>query len=324
MRGRPCIDGNADLAWEVNMAGMILAVFDGRPCQARALAWVARLAKGLDARLRLVALEVKADYGADMAEIQGAVPPEAAGDLANMVSSLAQRGVAVQTHRLPAAFDRELVDEISASGVELVVLCTGERPALGHWPHRTVSGTVLAHSPVPVMVVEAGIVPSTLGERQDVCLVPLDGSGFAESALPSAAALARALDASMVLLRVVPPLPLYPDSVLPDPAVERKYVEREMATAEEYLAEMAARLTADGLRVTTRAEYDLPAQTILAQEETTHAELVVMATHGCTGWRKLLLGSVALEVLQRGVVPLLLVRPAALRGRLPASAEPSN
>jgi nucleotide-binding universal stress UspA family protein len=117
----------------------------------------------------------------------------------------------------------------------------------------------------------------------------------------------------------VPPMPLYPDSVLPDPAVERQYVEREMATAEEYLAQVAARLTADGLRVTTRAEFDLPGQAILAQEESTHAELVVMATHGCTGWRQLLLGSVALEVLQRGALPLLLVRPGALRGRLPSA-----
>jgi len=44
----------------------------------------------------------------------------------------------------------------------------------------------------------------------------------------------------------------------------------------------------------------------------TGAALVVMATHGRTGLRRSIMGSVAGQVLERGSVPLVLVRPSVL------------
>jgi nucleotide-binding universal stress UspA family protein len=58
-----------------------------------------------------------------------------------------------------------------------------------------------------------------------------------------------------------------------------------------------------------------PADVIAYRGATLGPRLIVMATHGRTGILRLLLGSVALEVVRRSPLPVLLVRPIALAER---------
>jgi nucleotide-binding universal stress UspA family protein len=52
-----------------------------------------------------------------------------------------------------------------------------------------------------------------------------------------------------------------------------------------------------------------PADEIVRAAETTEADLIVMATHGRGGIRRLPIGSVANEVLHRGTIPILVIPP---------------
>jgi nucleotide-binding universal stress UspA family protein len=147
-------------------------------------------------------------------------------------------------------------------------------------------------------------------------LVPLDGSPFAEAALPHAAALARAIGASIALLRVVRPVEtsqsLFWRATMP--AELRAAWEAEALTsAHTYMAEAAGRLRAEGLTVTTEIaeEPDVAAAIIACAERDTGAGMIVMTSHGRSGPGRWLLGSVAAKVLQRAPVPLLLIRPGA-------------
>src|SRR5579884_3180560 len=131
-------------------------------------------------------------------------------------------------------------------------------------------------------------------------LVPLDGSPFAERALPYATTLARAAHARLLLLRAVLAHPL-PGT---DPALAQLTAVQH---AEAALAAVAERLRRDGLAVDTAGYYDEAATAIADAAHYRHADLIVMSTHGRTGLGRWLYGSVADRVLRRAEVPVLLI-----------------
>ena len=145
------------------------------------------------------------------------------------------------------------------------------------------------------------------GRRVETVLVPLDGSKLAEGALAHVVSLLGGSKLRLVLLQVVPsvnPAPLVAVSV-PAPlhasAARRARGERYMEGVRRRLARR--RITA---RVLVRAGD--PAKEILDRAHVEDADMIAMTTHGRSGLRRVLFGSVAEAVLRRTRVPILLVR----------------
>jgi nucleotide-binding universal stress UspA family protein len=139
-------------------------------------------------------------------------------------------------------------------------------------------------------------------------LVPLDGSAFAEAALPIAAGLADDVGGQVVLVRVeVTPRDVesVQDEVAAHPAG------RGGGRIRQYLASVAARVAAEwpDLQVSTVARVGEAAASIARAAMDSQAALVVMATHGRTGLPRAAFGSVAGRVLHHGSTPLVLVPP---------------
>jgi nucleotide-binding universal stress UspA family protein len=139
--------------------------------------------------------------------------------------------------------------------------------------------------------------------RFEKILVPLDGSPLAEAALPKAAELiGHHPGATLILLRAVEATTL-PGT---DPINAQVAVVHE---AEDYLETVAARLRADGVpEVKTSVWYGSAAPSILAAARVTKPDLIVMSTHGRSGFRRLVLGSVAESVLRATSMPVFLIR----------------
>jgi nucleotide-binding universal stress UspA family protein len=139
-------------------------------------------------------------------------------------------------------------------------------------------------------------------------VVPLDGSPFAERAVPLAARLCPA-GGRLVLARSV-----FEVMVVTNPSAARIAVARKeaaIAEAEAYLAEMAEKTRSQGVQVVTRVEQRDPPGVILgAVAEEPDSSLVVMATHSRSASFRAVLGSVADEVVRRSPVPVLLLPPA--------------
>ena len=77
-----------------------------------------------------------------------------------------------------------------------------------------------------------------------------------------------------------------------------------------YLADVVSRLEAEGIKVKTESiEDNRPAATIIDYAKKNDTDLIVISTHGYTGLKKMLLGSVAFKVLHEAQVPVLLIRP---------------
>lgn len=141
-------------------------------------------------------------------------------------------------------------------------------------------------------------------------LVPLDGSRFAELALPFAVALAGRAKARLRLLAVHEPrADIFPG--LDVPAIDAENVEIRSATL-TYLAETAQRLgQVGGGPVATEVVDGIAGPGLVDAVQRLAPDLVVMCTHGRGPMSRFWLGSVADHFLRHANTPLLLVRPHA-------------
>ena len=162
-------------------------------------------------------------------------------------------------------------------------------------------------------------------------LVALDGSGAGELALPHAVALARAFTAELILLRVVLGTRPVPDvlgttgaeGAPPPSSVDVQSLTAEQREAESYLDTVIARIAAPDLTVTRRVHIGPVARTIADEAIVTQADLLVLATRGRGGLARLMLGSVAEEVLRTAPCPAFLV-PVTTPSRPPEVLPPSG
>lgn len=138
-------------------------------------------------------------------------------------------------------------------------------------------------------------------------VVPLDGSGLAEGILPFIVQIAAPLDLEVVLVRVVEPI--VPQAIEGTTYFHVDDVGARLKESLRYLAPVAANLRRQGVRVTTDARYGEPVTEIVAVARSVGAGIIAMTTHGRSGFRRLLYGSVAERVLRQTEIPVLMMRP---------------
>lgn len=147
-------------------------------------------------------------------------------------------------------------------------------------------------------------------------LVGLDGSPLGESILAEVSVLAKGLNAQVTLLHVVP--------------VSRNLqsgdfyhffgplIQQEETKAYGYLRHVTQRLVDAGLTVQSRVKIGDAAAEILQTATEEEVDLVALATHGRSGLRRWVYGSVAEKVLHTTHTPLLLLRPTEEQPTLPS------
>ncbi len=137
-------------------------------------------------------------------------------------------------------------------------------------------------------------------------LVPVDGSLVAETIIPFILEIAGPLDLEVMLLRVIPQVPSRAiQDARPEVVAE---LETWRADAEEYLAALAAELRSKGVRVQTAVRHGEAPAEIVTAAKAAGADLIAMTTHGRTGLRRALVGSVAEAVLRLAEIPVFLLR----------------
>jgi len=137
-------------------------------------------------------------------------------------------------------------------------------------------------------------------------LVPVDFSPSSHAALESAADLALHFGAAIQLVHVIP---MFPTTTFPDYFPEEKFLEETRREAERHFASAIADLTTKGIKVASSVEVgDDVASAILEVAEREKADMVVISTHGLTGWHPLVFGSIAEKVMKLVACPVLLLR----------------
>ena len=161
-------------------------------------------------------------------------------------------------------------------------------------------------------------------------LVPLDGSELAEAVLPYVEELAQRRVSEIILLRVVR-VPqdttistvFQPSMSLPGAAEDEVlarhpiYLEQEMESlrteTQRSLARAKERLSHVAAKVRVEVTFGRPAKQIVEYAEREQVDLLLLSTHGRTGFGRWVFGGVADRVLRATTIPILLIRPPGVR-----------
>jgi len=184
---------------------------------------------------------------------------------------------------------------------DLVVLMTHGRGGLKRWMWGSVAEHVARHCQVPLLLGTPARVGGDEAAPRRI-LVPLDGSDLARLALEPVKALAAATRAEVVLFSA-----FWADPT-DNPVAFTRALSVAQATAEQLLEKEVEELVEDGVKASAFVKRGEPAGAILDAAEAIEADLIAMTTHGRSGVRRWLLGSVAERVLRASPLPVLLVR----------------
>ena len=140
----------------------------------------------------------------------------------------------------------------------------------------------------------------------DKIVVPTDFSPASDAAVAAAVELAARLGHDIVLLHAFTP-PIYP---LLDGAVipTAEHVADLVTQADRQLDALCARYAHKDVTIEPKLVQGAAAEEILRYAEEQRCGLIIMGTHGRSGMRRLVLGSIAEEVVRKATVPVLTIR----------------
>jgi nucleotide-binding universal stress UspA family protein len=135
-------------------------------------------------------------------------------------------------------------------------------------------------------------------EKYEKILVPLDGSQLSETVLPEVERLASVLNSQIIIMTIV--YSTMSSEVIPP---------KEIGKAQVYVDKIKEQLSKKGFNVDSHvgASNNI-SKRILDDVAEYDVDLIMMCTHGHTGTKHLIFGSVAEDIVHHTTVPVLLVR----------------
>lgn len=138
-------------------------------------------------------------------------------------------------------------------------------------------------------------------------LCPVDFSGPSFEGLKAAGELARTYSAELILINVVQPVQAVAAPGVPASYSIKEYYEEMAAEARKSFEAVVKDRVPQGVAVRTSVYEGQPADVIVREAEAEQADIIVTATHGWTGWRRFIFGSVAEKVVRLSTCPVLTV-----------------
>jgi nucleotide-binding universal stress UspA family protein len=295
------------------MLETLLVPYDGSPFSERALSFAVPIAQQHGASLVLTMANPLPPRVTDMTGEPIADPsadPDVRTQLRAQLERVAKR-VATRYRVTTATQFREgpIVEEISKAAdsvkADLVVIATHGRGGLSRLWLGSVTDQLLRQPPAPMLVTRGSRSWTLTAASEPVfprILVALDGSPLSEQALEAAIEIAGDRECELVLVRV---------EDAPIASVSSTWVtETVRLLNQDYLAPLAAHYRKPTRRITTQAiVHTDPARAILELAKREHAFLIALATHGRSGARRAVLGSVADKVIRGSTLPVLVSPP---------------
>ena len=298
----------------------VLVPLDGSTTAEQALSVGASLAHRSGAPLHLVSVRepvpvaAAVEAGADGVELGRESRAELSRYLAGTLDTArASQGIPVCGEVLEGTAADAVTGYVERHDIGLVVMTTHARIGFKRLVLGSVADQLLRRLSRPVLLLHPSDLPQPTRFRR--ILIALDGQ-LEDPVLEPAIALGTLEEgAEFVLFRATePPMPLLSPLGASSPSLGRARLDRgSEEIAREYLERVAERLRARGLRVTWRVARarDVRAKIIeLARE--IGADCIAVGTHGLGGIERLLIGSVADDVVRRTALPVL-VGPAGHR-----------
>jgi nucleotide-binding universal stress UspA family protein len=207
----------------------------------------------------------------------------------------------------------EILKYTDENKIDIIMLATHGRSGIRRWGLGSVADKVIHEANVPVWLVPAalheGILHDNIPHRS--ILVPLDGSKLAEEVIPHVIALAkqRGVETKIMLINVSRPANVRLSEE--DKMLIREDAASLKTSGELYLKEIVKQFRDAGLEAEVEQLVGDPAEEIVRYAAAYQPRLIVMSTHGRSGFSHFVFGSVAENVLRRlQKTPVFLIRPS--------------
>ncbi|OGP70194.1 MAG: hypothetical protein A2Y80_04490 [Deltaproteobacteria bacterium RBG_13_58_19] len=196
----------------------------------------------------------------------------------------AQQGVDLDTRlRLGTGIYGEILEEAQEIKPDLIILGRRGRTGLDRLMMGSVTARVIGHSPCPVLV-----VPRESPLTWQKILLASDGSPYSAAAWEEALALTRRLGGSLL-------------------AVSVAREEGELPVAEEIVNHLMKSANQQGIPLETHVIIGQPDDAIIQIALKNQVGLIILGSHGRTGFKRLLMGSVTERVIGQAPCPVLVV-----------------
>ncbi len=276
---------------------MLVAVVDTEAGRNAALQAV-KLAKSTGSRLTAVSVMPGLDGDVDRLHV---------GDIHNAMAAPHEKalkecqqlgkdlGLEVRTLLVQGTPHEQIVDQADAGEIDVVILGESRRNLLERAMISPTAARVIGYSQRDVLS-----IPNGAEIRFGTILVALDGSASSKRAAQRALELAEQYGAKVKAITVIRMLPEY--------NLYERYIDTMNQKAGKTLAEFNELAASKGVTVDSSMEHgEDVADVIIDQARKQQVDLVITGSHGRTGLRRLLMGSVAENVLAQAPCPVLII-----------------
>jgi nucleotide-binding universal stress UspA family protein len=201
-----------------------------------------------------------------------------------------------------------IIDKAAGDRDALIMMATHGRSGIQRWIIGSVADKVLHGSTNHLLLIHATENGNTEGEASlKKVIVPLDGSPLAEKVLPHVVELAKTMRIDVTLLRAY----ALPPAISPEEygVYSGELINQLESEAKNYLEEKARELRQEGVpSVASILELGYGAEKIIEVARKTPDNFIAICTHGRSGFKRLVLGSVTERVTRHSGDPVLVIR----------------
>jgi nucleotide-binding universal stress UspA family protein len=298
------------------MYNKILVTLDGSRTAENALPYARALARGFKVPVDLLSVIDLAEIVPNVSVAEGLFLDTLAddetrrrGDYLNGIAK-SFSGARVQCKIAKGDAASVIIESAAAEKDTLVCMATHGRSGLNRWLLGSVAEKVLRGASAQLLLIRASVEAQTEGEKRlESVIVPLDGSSLAEQVLEPIADLAKRLDLEVILFRSYNvPYGIYDVGASYAVDLERLSADIE-ADVQQYLEEKRDALAKAGLeKISYASKEGLSADEIIKFARATPDNLIAMCTHGRSGVKRWVLGSVTETVARHSGDPVLVLR----------------
>jgi nucleotide-binding universal stress UspA family protein len=204
----------------------------------------------------------------------------------------------------------QVIDYSRRERVDLVIIVSHGHSGIMPWAMGSTANKIVHEAPVPVLLLRAAAVkkrgPASIFAKM---LLPLDGSTAGETALPYVLEIAAKLKSKVTLLSVVESAQrVHTIGGLDYIRFPEQQVHKMEHDLSAYLDGAVKRFRDRGVEARAELKAGHPAEEIIKRAKMAGARLVAMSSHGKSGLREWVFGSVSNKVLHSGQTHLLLVK----------------
>jgi nucleotide-binding universal stress UspA family protein len=285
----------------------LFIALDGSELSERAIAYARAIAKARGSEVILFTVSIASVEQLDR-------PMKAYLEL--KAKELQSQGIKASSAIAYGSVPDEIISYADKNNIDLIIISTHGYSGIKRWVLGSVARKVLYGTGVQVLLIKSKAPKISQIELKKL-LLPLDGSPFSESPIPSIEQLTKGTGTEIVLTLVCePPLvPSYGDHPInPTWEKHRDTLWSEAKNqASEYLKKMETKLKKRGMKVKSLVipgELGRVAETILQTAQREKVDLIAMATHGRSAVSRWVYGGVANRIVEQSLQPVLLIRPS--------------